>query len=400
MQQTKRWLAMVAGSAICLLGSACGGDDSPSGTGMSTGTTVVAPGTGMMPGGDFGNAMPPPTMPPPTNTMNTGGAAAPMMVPTAGSGAPTMVPMGGGAAPPVAGSTAMPMAGSTAMPMTPVDVSMCPPAPDGSPESAVAALKAINSARLAAGAPCVKMVAEINKAAENHCKYYIDPANDGMCTANPHNEVMGCAGFTGTGPGQRMTAAGYSARFGGGEVMAFLNSPQGSVDTWINSVWHRTPMLDPWTGDMGYGATAGCDVMDFGTSSTTAPNDTVLLYPYDGQVNVPTSFNGMYEGPMPPAPTTGWPSASVITVYGKMLNLTEHVLTKDGDTTPIAHTLMDTNNPEVDAGYKLYLRTTAFLYSDKPFEANTKYRVKIVGTHTGGALNVEWTFTTGTGRGA
>jgi len=31
----------------------------------------------------------------------------------------------------------------------------------------------------------------------------------------------------------------------------------------------------------------------------------------------------------------------------------------------------------------------------KPFTPNTKYRVKVTGTRTGGALNLEWTFTTG-----
>ena len=33
-----------------------------------------------------------------------------------------------------------------------------------------------------------------------------------------------------------------------------------------------------------------------------------------------------------------------------------------------------------------------------PFELSTRYRVRIVGTYTGGALNVEWTFTTGATR--
>ena len=90
------------------------------------------------------------------------------------------------------GSTAMPMAGSTAMP--PVDPSTCPPAPDGTPESAMAALAAINTARLAAGAGCVKMVAAINTAAENHCKYYAMYASGDACIADAHSEVASCMG--------------------------------------------------------------------------------------------------------------------------------------------------------------------------------------------------------------
>ena len=74
--------------------------------------------------------------------------------------------------------------------------------------------------------------------------------------------------------------------------------------------------------------------------------------------------------------------------------ITEHVLTKDGDPAPITHLWLDARSPEVNAGLRSYFVTTAMLYG-APFEPNTKYRVKLVGTYAGGALNVEWTFTTG-----
>ena len=54
------------------------------------------------------------------------------------------------------------------------------------------------------------------------------------------------------------------------------------------------------------------------------------------------------------------------------------------------------DSPEI-SGVKYYFTNTAFLYG-APFELDTTYRVKIVGTHAGGALNVEWTFTTGSQR--
>ena len=141
---------------------------------------------------------------------------------------------------------------------------------------------------------------------------------------------------------------------------------------------------------MGYGAAERCDTIDFGKPSA-APADAVLVYPYDGQTGVPTSFNGMYEGPMPPAPASGWPSASPITLYGRKLAITEHVLTKDGDTTPIEHMFLSS----ADAMWKQYLTSSVFMYANAPFAANTKYRVKIAGTYQGGMLNKEWTFTTG-----
>jgi uncharacterized protein YkwD len=386
--QTKRWLT-ATGSALCLLSAACGGDEAPgtnnnsAGSAAGTGSTTLpqasgAAGLSAAAGrGGASAAVPPAT----TAQANQGRAGAP-------SGIPAMA-QAGEAAPPHAGSPAVATAGSPAV--TPIDPSTCPPAPDGAAESAVTALNYLNSLRLPAGAGCVRMVLEINKAAENHCKYYVDPANEGMCNANAHNEVMGCAGFTGTGPGQRMAAAGYMAR-GGGEVMAFSNNPKSAIDQWVNSVWHRIPLLDPWTGDMGYGAAPdACDTIDFGNSAMGVPNTTVLVYPYDGQTDVPTSFNGEYEGPMPPAPTSGWPSASPVTLYARMLNVTEHVLTKDGDTTPIEHVWITGSDPM----WGNYLRTSVFMYANTPYEPMTKYRVVMKGTSQAGPLDRTWTFTTG-----
>jgi hypothetical protein len=179
--------------------------------------------------------------------------------------------------------------------------------------------------------------------------------------------------------------------------MAFFNDPQRAVDIWVNSVWHRTPLLDPSTGDLGYGNAAGCDVIDFGRS-VTAPATALVLYPYDMQVNVPPSFNGANEGPMPPAPTTGWPSSSPISVHGKGLMVTEHIVTLDGDPTPIDHVWLDANATIVDQSMRRQLTNVNFMYANKPFAANTKYRVKLTGTYSGGMLSREWTFTTGAAR--
>jgi uncharacterized protein YkwD len=379
MQSKRLWVL----SALCLMGSACAGDDG-AGSDTRTGSpgSVTPPPMTMLPIGTAGSPAAPPTM---TMTMMPPVTGTPTMMPVAGSGAPTMMPVAGSGAP-----TMMPVAGSGAPAMPPGDPSMCEAAPAGASAPQVAALAAINTARLAAGAGCVHMVAELNTAAQKHCEYYHMNENTN-CTADPHSEVMGCAGYVGD-LGARLQAAGYMSRGGYGEVMAFLNNPQGAVDTWINSVWHRIPMLDPWSKDMGYGATDACDTMDFGASTTAVPNDTVLVYPYDGQTGVVPSFNGMYEGPTPPAPPSGWPSAMPVTLYGKMLNITEHVLTKDGDTAPLSHTWITGSDPM----WGKYLRNAVFMYGDAPFENNTKYHVKMSGTYQGGALTREWSFTTGT----
>jgi uncharacterized protein YkwD len=279
------------------------------------------------------------------------------------------------------GGAGMPIVDAGAEPPAP-----CAPAPDGVSAAAAEALEIVNAARLPAGSGCATMITEINAAAQSHCDYYATNADDDACTANPHGEVMACTGFTGESPGDRMQAAGYMGR-GASEVMAFANDPARAIAMWINSVWHRIPILDPWTTHLGYGAADNCDTIDFGRG-TPAPEDTVVLWPYDGQTGLPTTFDGSREGPEPPEPPTGWPSATPITVYAQELTVTEHVLTLDGDSAPIDHVWLTSADSN-------FLRNGIMMYGNAPFEADTTYRVKITGTYVGGALTREWTFTTG-----
>jgi uncharacterized protein YkwD len=384
MNEARAWVLGVVVAVV-----ACGGDEAEGSAirsvgvagargsiaaGASTLAPAGAPAVGFTAGstGAAGN----PSTPIGVDVAGSGAADAPapnLMTPRAGSG-----------------SAMMPAAGSGAVAINPAT---CPPAPADAPPQAAMALAAVNTYRVPAGAGCATMIAEINKSAAAHCAYYAAFTMGDMCISNPHLEVSGCAGFTGATPGDRMKAAGY-ASYGGGEVMAFVNSAQNSVDTWVNSVWHRVPIIDPWTTHLGYGSDARCDTIDFGRG-TPAPANTVVVYPYDGQINLPTSFNGANEGPMPPEPPTGWPSSTPISVYAEKIAVTEHVLTKDGDPTPIEHVWLDSTAEIVAQDMRHTLTNVAFMYGNVAFTADTKYRVKITGTYSGGALSKEWTFTTG-----
>ena len=213
------------------------------------------------------------------------------------------------------------------------------------------------------------------------------------CTADAHTEISGCPGFTGMDVQSREIAAGYPRMLAYTEVATtFGSNPVAALPNWIDTVYHRIPLLDPWTTDMGYGGADNCDVIDIGRGMSTAQQDLVVTYPYDGQTNVPPAWNGL-EGPAPPAPAGGWPSSYVINIYAQGIKVTEHVLTKDGDTTPLDHVFLDINSPEI-SGLQPYFRNTVFIYG-AAFELNTKYHVKITGTRTGGDLNKEWSFTAG-----
>ena len=170
--------------------------------------------------------------------------------------------------------------------------------------------------------------------------------------------------------------------------MAFQGDPAGAVKMFIDSVYHRIPVLSPWYRDMGYGSSSGCDTIDFGPGTST-PKTVTAFYPYDGQAGVPLSFNGAQEGPTPPVPSSGWPSGYPITLYGQGITVSSHAIMVDGTTTALAHQWLD--------GDSTLGSTAKVMYTDAPLSANTTYRVIIDGATSTAAVHFEWTFTTGVG---
>ncbi len=262
----------------------------------------------------------------------------------------------------------------------------CPAPPAGAPADAITALNAENAARVGMGIPCASLVLTLCTSAQNHCTYYTTNQGSATCeAASSHSEIAGCPQFTGADPGARIKAAGYTG-MGWAECMAFMDDPAGAVKTFIDSVYHRTPVLSPWYRDMGYGGGTGCDTIDFGPGATTAKTVTAY-YPYDGQIDVPLSFNGATEGPTPPVPSTGWPSGYPITLFGQGITVSAHQIVVDGTTTPLAHIWLD--------GDSSLGSTAKVLYTEAPLSANTPYRVTIDGTSSTGSVHFDWSFTTG-----
>ena len=265
----------------------------------------------------------------------------------------------------------------TATPLAAPTATQCPAAAGSTPPDL--ALTAVNDLRSKMGLSCMALVTELNTSSQKHCDYYQQNMADKACVANAHEEVATCAGFVAVQFFTRMTDAGYkgSAR---SEVMAFSGNPASAIGQWINSVYHRTPLLSPWIADMGYGMTDDCDTIDMGQGVKAA--DTVTaVYPYPGQIDVPLNFDGSHEGPMPPVPPTGWPSASPVHVYAKNYSVTSHDIYVSGMCTPLPHQWLPDKEQYI-------------LYPDKPFAKGTEYRVVVIGTRAGQPLNFDWTFKT------
>lgn len=265
----------------------------------------------------------------------------------------------------------------------------CPALVAGAPDAAVTAINAVNTIRVAMGVECAKLVLDLDTSAKAHCDFYAANTGNAMCEGgniSPHDEVTGCTGFTGADPGARVAAAGYVGN-GWGEVMAFNDDPLKAVDQWVNSVWHRTPLLSPWWDDMGYGSATKCDVIDLGPGTQT-PTTATAMYPYAGQTNVVRSFNGADEGPVPPAPPTGWPSGLPITLYVRNAVTVSHSIEVMGSGMPLDHQWIDYKVSDNDSDQLI-------MYTNAPFAANTTYHVTIAVTLKGAPKTFDWTFTTG-----
>jgi hypothetical protein len=269
----------------------------------------------------------------------------------------------------------------------------CPAPPSTEPAGAIQAVNAINAVRARIGVPCEGLIPALDTSAQKHCDYYaanVNAAPPCSSKASPHMEVMGCPLFTGADPGAREMAAGYRSN-GWSEVMEYSGNPTRAVQTWIDSVWHRIPLLSPWKHDMGFGGTttpAGCDTIDFGGGATT-PNTVTAMYPYNGQTGVPTSFDGSREGPMPPVPSTGtWPSGYPISLFIRGATVQSHQISVDGSSMPLAHVWIDATTPNNG-------RDDFFLYTNTPLMPNTTYRVQIAATQGTTPLTFDWKFTTG-----
>lgn len=323
----------------------------------------------------------------PNGGASAGNAAAGTTATQGGSSAGQSMVGGEGGVTSVAGSTtqagsagAGTCGGDGSAKAAPIMITECPAPPAEAPAGAAAALDSVNELRSAMGVPCMALVPEINVSAQKHCDYYQQNLADKPCIANAHAEVDTCAGFVAAGFSQRMTAAGYTGS-PRSEVMAFSGDPPRAVAQWINSVYHRTPLVSPWIREMGYGGTEDCDTIDMGQGPKT-PDDVTAVYPYPYQVDVPIEFDGSHEGPMPPEPPSGWPSASPVHLFAKSYTVTSHEIFASQSCAPLSHQWL----PEKDH----YI-----LYSDAPFAKNTEYRVRIAGTRGGEPLSFDWTFTTG-----
>lgn len=257
------------------------------------------------------------------------------------------------------------------------------------------ALEHANRYRQLAGIAPLRIHPAITQAAQSHADYYaINKHNHAVFPKDEplsaHGEVTEQPGFTGVQFWDRLQHAGYPGDLGS-EVMAFYNTPITAVDSWMASVYHRLPFVDPRINEAGYGAQDGdVDVMDFGISSDAPAVDLnqVSVYPANGMKNIPRGWD-CWEAPNPYADTgcsANQPVGYVITVLpmGQQQFRSLRLATAAGQQVPI-HALRH------DERYKCW-----YAAAQQPLAANTSYTTTLTGTDNDGKpMQITVSFTTG-----
>lgn len=261
------------------------------------------------------------------------------------------------------------------------DNPVCPPTPfdpDVTSEAAAVGLERSNFYREMMGLEAGALHPLLDKASQLHADYM-------ACHQTiTHQQEVGMAGFTGEWVWDRMETVGYPLESGRSwsEVVADGYSASEAVDAWVGSVYHRIPFTMPYWVEVGFGKTDTYTAMAI-VSPYPDGARAAVIYPVDGQVDVPIDFNSDWEMPDPdPARgIVGYPitvtvaASSVGTTmedpYGLRL-LEADLFGPDGESVPIVG---------IDPGDDPYLYTMVAIWPETPLERDAEYEA---------VMRVEW----------
>jgi uncharacterized protein YkwD/Tfp pilus assembly protein PilF len=252
------------------------------------------------------------------------------------------------------------------------------------------ALDTVNRYRQLAGLAPVTSSAVIHKAALAHAFYTFFNGNlASIRDLGIHKEESSGQGYTGDNVLTRAQHFGYPQR-SMAEVITHRTEPAGAVADWIDSVYHRIPLLRADLVELGYGdAYLGpltVQVMDMSYRETASGR--IILYPTPNQTSVPTAFNGN-EIP-DPAPNASYPIGYPVTAtFDRNARVTIgafHLREPSGTDLP-GVSLQPGNETE---------NSFAFL-GNVPLKAGTTYTADLTYTLNGFAGHKVWKFTTALG---
>ena len=252
------------------------------------------------------------------------------------------------------------------------------------------ALATVNRYRRLAGLGPVTSSSIIHQSALSHAFYtFFNGALASIRDLGIHKEDASGQGYIGDNVLTRAQHFGYPQR-SMAEVITHRADPAAAVSDWIDSVYHRFPLLRADLLELGYGdAYLGpmtVQVMDLSYRETAS--GLVILYPADNQVNVPAAFNGN-EIP-DPAPNASYPIGYPVSATfdrNARVTITGFRLRDPSGTVLPGISLQPSNETE---------NSFAFL-ANTPLQAGTTYTAELTYILNGVAGRKLWHFSTAAG---
>lgn len=151
------------------------------------------------------------------------------------------------------------------------------------------ALAHVNAIRRAAGLDELTLANDLSIAALSHARYLA--ANPEQQQLDAHGERAGTPLFTGRRASDRAAYWGY--RGGISEVVNWVDRAEDAIDGWMDTLYHRIPLIHPGNRSMGYGrAGSGENLVNVLKASPADETPGEVLWPYPGQTGVPTGWDG------------------------------------------------------------------------------------------------------------
>ena len=252
------------------------------------------------------------------------------------------------------------------------------------------ALAALNASRAKAHVAPVTLDPRITEAATSHAYWWLFnlavPQSKGL---GIHKEVSGTPGYTGFSMRDRATRFGFP-QASMAEDITHRGEPSGAVADWVDSVYHRFPIMRPDLDAIGFGSATGgglpIEVMDMSYRDEVGDPNQQVPYPADGQAGVPVSFRGN-ELPDPVPPGGKYPTGYPITVNYNPLASVSLVSTS----------LTDPSGQPVDAYILPPARSdenVLTILPKQPLKPSTQYTVSVTVRIEGTVKQLQWSFTT------
>lgn len=289
------------------------------------------------------------------------------------------------------------------------------------PDSAVSqqAIARVNYYRQLTNLPLIRNRDAIHFGAQAHAEYLaLNRGHSSLEGLGAHRESETLPGFVGVTSRDRAAYFGYTR--GVGEVVNYLGDPVQSVDSWMETVYHRNLVLCYDCTEAGYGMVndgrGKYNVLNMGSEALLYPLQRLLYtYPIPNQHDVPILWNGL-ENPDPLPDVSGWvgyPISLYLVQPDPGQSSTQSVQSHSFD--PFAHSpaspqwalasaeLRDASGRVVptyllDQATDPHARLSAdevFLIPMKPLERGSTYYVHMSGTDSRGQpFNYEWSFST------